>query len=719
MKKYIIIVSIIILAFFCADYVYYHTSFYIVPFTNEQIECNFKTQDKDILIKKDENFEKFTVKGVDLSSGIPGHHSSDYKIDKKTYSEWIEKIHEMGANTIRIYSVLDSDFYEALYEYNTQSETPIYILQGVWCNDYMHNSHRDAFSYEFVEEFKNNCRITVDVIHGRRKINLGRGASHATGSYLYDVSPWVIGYILGVDWTDTTVAYTDEKYKLDNLSHNGEYIKTTPEATPFEVMLAGVGEATVEYETKKYKTQRLVSFSNYPQTDPFYYPEDVEKLYGKCARIDTENIVKTDKLKSGIFASYHVYPYQTHILKFVEDFNEVGTAKVTPFYDEENVLDTYKTYINMLTQHHKTPVVISEFGISTQRGSAYEYVGKQSEYYFCSEKEQGMIISELWDDITSVGCAGGCIFEWQDEWHRHTMNTLYAVNREQAQFWSDFQTGGQGFGILTFDPGKVESVCYVDGEVDEWKDEDLVVNNGSLSLFSKYDEKFIYFMINKKDFDFSNEKIYIPIDVTQKSGSNYCQNYDLKFDREADFVVVIDGENESRVVVNERYESLRSTYSLSVHGYDTYIKENIPEKDSPLFVDIKLLTESKRMLENPYQKYPRDTVETGKLQFGNANPKDFEFNSLADFYVNGDYVEIRLPWQLLNFSDPSQMKIHSDYYDGNYGVDDMRIKKIYAGVGADNKRMSLGKINLKGWGNNPTYHERLKGSYYIIKNLWR
>ena len=74
-----------------------------------------------------------------------------------------------------------------------------------------------------------------------------------------------------------------------------------------------------------------------------------------------------------------------------------------------------------------------------------------------------------------------------------------------------------------------------------------------------------------------------------------------------------------------------------------------------------------------------ETYETGDLAYGNANPSSPDFNSLADFIFAGDYVELKLPWQLLNFADPSRMTIHDDYYE-NYGVDYITIDTMYLGL---------------------------------------
>ena len=158
-----------------------------------------------------------------------------------------------------------------------------------------------------------------------------------------------------------------------------------------------------------------------------------------------------------------------------------------------------------------------------------------------SEEEQGEALIRCYEDIMAAGCAGSCLFSWQDEWFKRTWNTIYAVDLDNTPYWSDYQTNEQFFGLLTFDPGEEESVCYVDGDVSEWGEEDLVTSSGDMELSMKYDEKFIYFLVKKEELDQENDTIYIPVDTTQKTGSTYCENYDLTFDRACDFLMVIHG----------------------------------------------------------------------------------------------------------------------------------------------------------------------------------
>lgn len=113
------------------------------------------------------------------------------------------------------------------------------------------------------------------------------------------------------------------------------------------------------------------------------------------------------------------------------------------------------------------------------------------------------------------------------------------------------------------------------------------------------------------------------------------------------------------------------------------------------------------------------SFETGLLRYGNANPGSADFDSLADFMCSGDYVELKLPWQLLNFSDPSECEILDDYYDGNYGIKFINIDSMNVGItSGTSERCTLAAYPLKGWGNRVTYHERLKSSYYMLRDYW-
>ncbi len=756
MKKFIIIACAVVAVAVVLYVGFFHMGWYIGLQNSDEADVFITTEGKEFRIRQEDgSFAPFEIRGVDLGSGKPGAWSVDYKIDKATYKRWFGYIQDMGANTIRIYTIHHSDFYEAFYEYNTRREEegkqPLYLLNGVWVNDYVYNSHSSAYDPEFLETLENDCRTLVDVLHGNLTLSLGYQGI-GSGSYQRNVSRWVLGYILGVEWESSLVIYTDQVCE-DQSSYHGEYLTTAEGSSPFEAMLARVGDGLIGYETERYGEQRLVAFSNWPNTDPFSYPLTVTYARSKTTCVDVEKILPTENYHSGMFASYHVYPYFPDYLDIVKESEKIPEEEILLHYgqlrkevieyrksllDAPSVLDyveesdyvdrqgrynTYRAYLSALARYHSVPVVISEYGVTTGRGMAREDPNTHRNQGHMTEEEQGQAIVECYEDIMDAGCAGSCLFSWQDEWFKRTWNTMYAIDRDYTAYWSDLQTNEQFFGVFTFDPGKEKSVCYTDGDVSEWSDADLVSEENGVLLSVKYDERALYFLIRKENFDENADTLYIPIDTNPKIGSTYCENYDVSFERPADFLMVIDGRENSRVVVQERYEVLMSTYHQELYAFNPYYDENTPAANSPLFKPINMALNAVQLLPQLPSEEDVPTgisYETGLLRYGNGDPESPDFDSLADFMFAGDYIEVRVPWQLLNFSNPSDMMIHDDYYEC-YGIENLHINEMYVGAGAEENgdlRIPMERFALKGWGKNVTYHERFKKSYYILKEYW-
>ena len=390
-------------------------------------------------------------------------------------------------------------------------------------------------------------------------------------------------------------------------------------------------------------------------------------------------------------------------------------------------MNTYYTYLKLINEHHSIPVVISEFGVPTSRGVAQIDANTNRNQGAMSELEQGEAIARCYQNIMDAGCAGSIIFSWQDEWFKRTWNTMANVDLLKTPYWSDYQTNEQFFGLLSFDPGNERSVSYVDGDDEEWADDDVIGESEGRTLSMKYDEKFLYFMVRGDDVG-PGSKLYLPIDTTQKTGSTASADPAVSFERASDFLVVLDGQDDSRVLVQERYEVMRATSLLATTGEDPYVSPPAPDTDTFKHIDLVLQTltdytqleqaivEDMNLGEN---EFFFQTYETGKLTYGDANPSHEAFDSMADFCYGDGFVEIKLPWQLLNFSNPSEMQIHDDYYE-HYGVENMQIDRMYVGVGdgSDGQAIPLFEKPLKGWGTKVTYHERLKESYYVVQRMW-
>ena len=701
MKKFLIIASILIICLLGLNYIIFVKGWYTNIFNNDELKVLFKVNNEEIQY----NNSKFIIKGVTLKSNFPNSETTQYSPNKEDYLRWLNEIYEMGANTIRLIEILDSDFYDALYEFNKNNSNPLYIIQGISLTDYINNNSKDAYDKSYTEMLSERSKVTVDAIHGRKNIILNRG--YGFGSYRKDVSDWLIGYIIGNEWNSYTIAYTNNE---EDRGFKGKYFETTEEANAFESLLAKQMDEILDYETRKYNHQSLISFSNSLKTDPFEYDDYYAGQLDKFVSLDLENIKPTENLKSGYFAAYNFMDVISDYYEYFSD--EQKNELQTNIEGYEDIKDNYSKLLN---EYHTIPVIISSYGYSTSRGIDSKDNGGP-----LTEKEQGELLVSTYKEIISSGCAGAVIDSWSDNWNNSSWNTSYALDINNSNVWADAQTLTHGYGIMSYDIKDI--ACYLDGDNSEWSGEDLISINNNIKLFMKSDEKYVYFMIDGIG---EEENLIIPIDVTPKSGSLEYTVKSMKFDRDVDFIIDINGKEDSKILVQDYYNSLRENYLMNITGIDPFVE--VPEKYSANFSIIQTILKKDKIIDKDSVKYDINGVPihqvtynevyyTGKLTYGNSNPESDNYNSLSDFYYGDNFIELRIPWQLLNFYNPSKRQIHDDYYE-NYGVEPITIKSIYAGVGLPNESITLGEYKLKGW-KKVNVTERLKESYEIIKEYW-
>lgn len=697
MKKFIIFATVTLLALFSIFYAIYFEGFYIDFNPDKQITVNAKIENNQIFIKNQQNqYQPFIIKGVDLPSSIAGHHATDFAIDYDTYIRWFTLIQEMNANTIRIYTIYDDTFYNALYDYNQSHEQPLYLLQGLQVSDEANNSKEDAYSNAFYKTLKKDSIDVIDVIHGRKIIMAT--SMKGSGYYRKDVSPYLLGYLIGNEWHPGTIEYTN--HQDYTTSYHGKYFSTAVEATVFEAMITKIIDEMVNYETSKYKSQSLISLASSPETDPFEYEPLYAKQLNKYTTINLEHIKTEKQLLSGYFASYRLYDFCDNFYDYFSLNQKESLKNTLNNLDKTNY---YTSYCQLLNEYHSMPVVISGFGYSSARGT--DNINGP-----LNEREQGEQIISTYQDIVNSGINGAFVDSWQDSWEKRMWNTSYSVLLTQNHRWHDIQSETSSYGLLSFKSND----NLINGKYSDWPNKQLLINNKDLKLYSFYDEVGIYLFL-EKEYLSRNQDIYIPIDITDNSGTKMDKTRNLKFNRDVDFLVCLKS-GESQILVHPRYEALRENYLYQINHEDPFIK--FPKKNEPSFVEINMLCENKNIIDNDYdfeqiyQAKSFDTYKTGQLLEG-----DQAYNSLADYKYGENGIEIRIPWQLLNFSDPIDGLIHDDYYQ-HYGVKSIPISNIYIGAGFNNSQeIKLTKMSLEKQ-DDLKYNEYLKRTYYLIKENW-
>ena len=647
-----------------------------------------KTNNDEINIAVGEKWEKLNIIGVNLNSSKPGNFSSDNAVTEEEYLNWLQIIYDMGANCLKVADIMNDNFYNALEKFNQDKDDPIYLIQGIYFDEVDLKNGKDIQSEELEEKFKDNIKLIVNCIHGNF---LDLDKSIENEYYKTDVSNYVLGYILGIEFASHDLIYTELANNKE--SYSGKYFYTE-DASSFESYMAKMADYLVEYEYKEYKKQRLIGFvgstnNNENSIEINTNEDDAIKDY-----FNPNNIKTKYKLKTGIFASYNLYQSYTNMKEY------------------QNNIERYLTELKKI---HNIPIIIGEYGVPSSRNASDFNLNTNKGYI--NEEEQGEALVDIYRSINNLNLAGSFIFELQDNWNRTSWNTKKSKILDRSPYWSDAQDYSQSFGLIAFDPGEEESVSYPDDNINEWEEQDIISKNDEISLSMKSDEKYLYFMLKSKNtINLDTQDMYIDLDITPNSGSTKSSQLNLSFDNPVDFIIEIKDRENARVFVHEYY----NYFNFNDKKEENQIRPDLisVESDMDEFSPIYIESRAKMYVKSLDKVVESEKFETGKLVHGNANPSNEDYNSVSDFYIGDDYIEIRIPWGLLNFMDPSTNQIMDDIYE-NYKAQPMIINNI--SVGFTIKENELIKIKqdsstfkLKSW-ITPQYHQRLKKSYEIIK----
>jgi hypothetical protein len=675
-------------------------------YTHEGISLISKTEGRLFKVYKNGKFHDVFLKGVNIGATQPGSFPGELAISKETYLSWFQQIHDMNSDVIRVYTTMMPHFYEALYEFNKTVKNPLYLLQGVWINEYVARDLGDAFGNqrELLNTFIKDTTDLIDIIHGNAVLEHQYGFAY--GNYTFDVSPYVIGWILGVEWDPLFVLGTNMNNE-DLEPYEGNYIYSHHLASPFEIFLTEVGDKIIEYEVETYKFMRPVSFTNWLTTDHLIHPNEPDEKEDLVS-VNTEHIIAKDAFFSGLFASYHVYPYYPEFMNYSNEY--------TNHIDHRGEKNPYQGYLVDLFNHLTVPVLVAEFGIPASRGKTHDAINSGFNQGFISEVEQGEMILHMLEDIYEAQYFGALVFAWQDEWFKRTWNTMDFDLPLRRPHWSNIQTNEQHFGLMAFDPGVNQRIRYVDGNPTDWLDQEPLFENNELSLYVAFDARYVYIYIQSDTYNFEHDQLYIPIMTNRDQGNNGIKDTQIRFSHSVDFLIEINGIQKSEIKIDPYYDPFYYLYHELLNLMPLNPLYN--QKNSGLFVSMYQALSAEIYLPEDNRTIPFSKHHTGKLIYGNANPNHPDYYSLADFFFNEGHLEIKIPWQLLNISDPSSKMMLSDLYS-NPGFSHEIIDGLFIGAQIISQDQESHFIELfattwEAW-EMPVYHERLKQSYYIVK----
>ena len=638
-------------------------------------------------------WKPYFVYGMNLGIAMPGRWFTEFPQDKSLYYRWMEQMGELGVNTVRIYTLLDPQFYQAFALYNRMHpQKPLFLLQEVWPEEeppghaYLQPAYQKAFEEEIIN--------VVDAIHGKASIAERKG--RAFGEYTTDVSAYVLGYLVGRELEPQEVEETNLLHA--GYRYSGLYISTTKDATPTESWLAQSCDYLLAYEQETYGWQHPVSIVNWPTLDYLVHEserdEDGKKVreYNDRTTVDINHLVVGSRNQVGLFGSYHIYPNYPDFMNNEPSFEA---------YEDENGRFRYGGYLKAFMEGHRQyPAVVAEFGIATGMGNAHTSPDGYN-HGGLTEKQQAEGIIRMFEAMQAEGYSGGIIFEWMDEWAKKTWTTEpYMIPYERQILWHNAVDPEQNYGILAYESVKPK------------RSGNSLLGEGLVQRMEvRSDASFLYIDITlQRALNVGAEQVVVGIDTLYRDRGElaYSVLLDYKGPSGMEYIVVLDSFEHARLL------------ALPEANYTTYQFSTAPSlQEEGHFEPMSKLINKRRMLEDGTvieAKYEDSShLRFGSLE-GNTNHWDMQ----------GKELSIRIPWTRINVSDPSSSQVLDDeklYYSdplrdqlATTATDGIVLSVVVSDTGKQtilDAPQAL-QLTLSGW-NQPIYQERLKASYDLLK----
>jgi hypothetical protein len=623
----------------------------------------YSTNSDYVTVRTGSGYRPIFMKGVNLGVGVPGTRAGHLAATREQYAKWFDQMTDMGVNTLRIYTLHYPRFYEALAEHNRENpDNPLYILHGIWL-------HEEFEGLDLLEDgFRNNIREIVDCTHGNCHINHRYGKAY--GTYETDISQWIMAWIIGREVNPEEIELTNE-HMDGQTSWEGAHVRVT-DAQPSEVWWAQQVDYLIDYElnggenSSGYNQTRPISVSSWPTLDPLNHPTETEDFSSEDINSFDMLALEAKDAPGGFFATFHAYPYYPDYIVDDPDYRQSADAQGP---------NSYLGYLTDLKSHYADmPLYIGETGVSSSWGSAH-WGYENMDHGGHTEVEQGEVGARLFRTVHDTNCAGGALFAWIDEWWKPTwISDPRGSDAERRPFWHNVTAAEQNFGLIGFD---VAEPAWEDG----------VTTEGSGFVESAtviHDVAYFHVRLQTSGRLSDNQKLLIGFDTYGSEASGQFDEelgestlpvfgalgeesrkvIDVSVPAEGpttqnrnEFALMIDGTNSANMMVTTAYDSFRIWYGARFADGQLF---QSTQTDGEPWKLVRWLNSQEHGVKdeqgNPDSElWFEETVhEIGRLTIRRADQQATSHDAVV---VHDDRIDIRIPWTLLNVTDPSKLKV--------------------------------------------------------------
>jgi hypothetical protein len=675
-------------------------------------------------VRAGEAWRPFYVKGVNLGAALPGKFASEFPPADSTYARWLRLIAEANANVVRVYTIFPPSFYRAFKAWNdAHPERPLWLVHGVWAELPRRSDYDDP---AWKAQFRAEMGRVVDVVHGRAAI--GRLAGHAWGRYDADVSDRVLAYIIGREWEPFSIKAFN-KLRRARTAYAGRFI-AVDRGTPADVWMAEQCDYLLAYEWDAWHAARPIAYTNWPTLDPLHHPTEATQVEEQALRkrlglapnvrlkeydndseaLDAMVVRTTSANVAGYFASYHAYPYYPD---FIGLDSAYGAAR-----------SHYFGYLLDLKRHHAgRALLIAEYGVPSSRGLAH-LDADGTHHGGHDERAMAERDVRLTREIREAGLAGGILFAWLDEWFKHNWVVIdLEVPAERNRLWHNVMDAEQNYGLVGLYAGD-SARPEPGGDAARWRALPVAADGGGTRLRAGSDPAYLYLAL-ESPLDIASVRWVAGIDTHRPERGQFTfTGVPGRTPTGMEFALVMSDTTDGQLLVTPSYNpylgpqaGMRPTDLDAV--YDTRATIDARREDG--IFDSLFVATNRLRVSRAGKVFPARGVNRGRLQFGRAAE-----STLADWFVDrgAGLLEVRVPWGLLNVTDPSSRRVLARVRDpGPFRTevtDGFRFVIVALGRdGAVQGRVVAERPYVWPTWETPVWHERLKPAYYAMQALWR
>lgn len=615
------------------------------------------------------------LKGVNLGVSIPGTHPGELAATPEQYDRWFAQMSAMGFNVVRVYTLHHPRFYEALARHNTaHRDDPLYVLHGVWLDE--ENPTHDLHALE--ADFDASVREVVDASFGRADIAERWG--RASGRYTADISPWVIGWLLGREVLPREVLGTNDAHPSET-SFEGEHFRM-PNGSPTEVWWAERLDRLVRYERATYGTDRPVAVSSWLTLDPLAHATEDSGSSEDLVSVDMSRLQVVDA-PGGFFASYHAYPY------FPDFVNE------EPAYQQSTDAmgpNSFLGYLQALKAHYAgIPLLVAEFGVPSSWGNAHP--GQSGMHQGGHDEEtQGRFLARMAKNIHATGYAGAVAFAWIDEWFKaNWICEPQTYPRERYPLWHNVMNPEQSYGLIAFDPPPPDFA----------RASPVVGAGRVLRIEAAVNAEFFFVRLQVQGGIGAGDVLTVGLDTYADDRGEVVLPDGQRTVRRNEFALKVRHEGPAQLHVTQAYDL-----------YEMWRNRAGPEQlfrsvatDGAPWVPVRWRNRHERTWQDGTVVPPSD-VATGELRLRRASQAASTLDAVV---LDGESIEIRLPWMLLHFSDPSTLSVVDDDR-ATPAPESTRTDGIAVSVALGAELVETHRFTWQRWDVAPSTVEREKGS---------